>query len=228
MSPCRTSWNSCVLTTDGLADGMVLLNRCLHRGGLASGPLNLCNAITSFCCSNWMQVMSVLTILVYPDPRLRKKAKSIERIDSAIRVLAENMIETMYDAPGIGLAAPQVAVPARLFVMDCSKKNDEREPRVLLNPRIFWKSPETLLGEEGCLSLPTQYAEVERHAEVSVEFEDLDGNRVKESFSGLWSRCVQHEMDHLDGKLFIDHLSLVKREMIKRKMKKELRERQKS
>ena len=172
--------------------------------------------------------MSVLKILVFPDPRLKRKAKPLDRVDGEIRTLADNMIETMYAAPGIGLAAPQVGVPARLLVMDCSKNDEDPQPRVLVNPTIVWKSPETVTNEEGCLSLPNQFADVERFARVSVEFEDLERNRATEDFSDLWARCVQHEVDHLDGTLFIDHLTLVKRQMIMRKLKKELRERQKT
>ena len=136
------------------------------------------------------------------------------------------MLQTMYDAPGVGLAAPQVGELKRLIVMDCAKEPEaQAKPLVLFNPEIMWSSDERETREEGCLSIPEQYAEVERPAEVSVRWLDVDGRRQEEKFEGLWARCVQHEIDHLNGKLFIDYLTPLKRQMITRKMVKLKRER---
>jgi peptide deformylase len=131
----------------------------------------------------------------------------------------------MYDAPGIGLAAPQVAVMSRMLVMDCVKDEDATpEPMVLINPEVVWTSDAQNVYEEGCLSIPEQYAEVERPAEVDVKWTDLDGKPRQERFDGLWATCVQHEIDHLNGKLFIDYLKPLRRQMITRKMQKLKRE----
>ena len=142
-----------------------------------------------------------------------------------MRRLADDMLETMYDAPGIGLAAPQVAVMDRMIVMDCAKDDDATpEPMVLINPEVVWTSDEKSVYDEGCLSIPEHYAEVERPAEVEVAWLGLDGKMQRERFDGLWATCVQHEIDHLDGKLFIDYLKPLKRQMITRKMQKLKRE----
>lgn len=146
-------------------------------------------------------------------------------VNDALRRLADDMLETMYDAPGIGLAAPQVAVMDRVIVMDCAKEDDATpEPMVLINPQVVWTSDELSVYEEGCLSIPEQYAEVERPTEVEVSWTALDGQIKRERFDGLWATCVQHEIDHLDGKLFIDYLRPLKRQMITRKMQKLKRE----
>ena len=146
-------------------------------------------------------------------------------ITDDLRLLADDMLETMYDAPGIGLAAPQVAMMTRMMVMDCAKEVDATpQPMVLINPEIMWVSDERSIYDEGCLSIPDQYAEVERPATVKVKWMGLDGKDHQETFSDLWSTCVQHEIDHLDGKLFIDHLKPLKRQMITRKMQKLKRE----
>ena len=142
-----------------------------------------------------------------------------------LRRLADDMLETMYDAPGIGLAAPQVAAVTRMIVMDCEKGEDATpEPMVLINPQVVWTSEERNVYEEGCLSIPEQYAEVERPSEVEVEWMGLDGKTRRERFDGLWATCVQHEIDHLDGKLFIEYLKPLRRQMITRKMQKLKRE----
>ena len=147
-------------------------------------------------------------------------------ITDDIRRLADDMLETMYQAPGIGLAAPQVAVMSRMLVMDCVKDEDTpARPMVLINPQVVWSGEERNVYEEGCLSIPDQYAEVERPAEVEVEWLGLDGKTQRERFDGLWATCVQHEIDHLDGKLFIDYLKPLKRQLITRKMQKLKRER---
>ena len=162
------------------------------------------------------------SILIHPDPRLKKVCTPVEDISDELRVLAEDMLETMYDAPGIGLAAPQIGVMDRLIVMDCIK-DDTQPPRpmAMFNPEVIASSDELNTYEEGCLSIPEQYAEVERPAEVTVTWMDRDGNPQEETFDGLWSTCVQHEIDHLDGILFVDHLSALKRGMILRKLTKQ-------
>lgn len=165
-------------------------------------------------------------ILIHPDPRLKKVCDPVAEFTPDLRKLAEDMLETMYDAPGIGLAAPQVGVMRRLLVMDCVREAGETpRPLVLVNPEIVWASEDLSTYEEGCLSIPDQYAEVERPAEVRVRWQDLDGKDQEEQFSGLWATCVQHEIDHLNGRLFIDFLGPLKRQMITRKMEKLKRER---
>ena len=162
-------------------------------------------------------------ILVHPDPRLKKLCEPVAEITPDLRQLADDMLETMYDAPGIGLAAPQVGITRRLIVMDCIK-NGPAEPVVLFNPEILWASDERSVYDEGCLSIPDQYAEVERPAEVQVRWTDIDGKAQERQFAGIWATCVQHEIDHLNGKLFIDYLGPLKRQMITRKMQKLKRE----
>ena len=169
--------------------------------------------------------MAARRILIFPDPKLRRKADSIDEVTESIRNLASDMLQTMYDAPGIGLAGPQVGAMKRLFVMDCSPKDEEPEPRVLLNPEVVWTSDETEKAEEGCLSFPNQFADVVRPTRVIAKFVDLDGNVHEEEFDGISARCVQHEIDHLNGRLFIDHVSLVKRQLIKKKLAKEIQDR---
>ena len=169
--------------------------------------------------------MSTLPIIIHPDPRLKKVCAPVAEIDADLRRLAENMLETMYEAPGIGLAAPQVGVMKRLFVMDCVKERDAApQPMVLVNPEITWVSEEMNTYEEGCLSIPDQYAEIERPAEARMRWLDLDGKAHEEQFDGLWATCAQHEFDHLQGKLFIDYLKPLRRQMITRKMIKLKRE----
>ncbi len=163
-------------------------------------------------------------ILIHPDPRLKKACEPVAEITDEIRRLAADMLETMYDAPGIGLAAPQVGVTRRLLVMDCIKEGVP-EPMVLINPVKLWESEDVSTYEEGCLSIPDQYADVKRPAAVTVRWTGLDGAEQERTFEGLWATCVQHEMDHLDGKLFIDYLGPLKRQMITRKMEKLKRER---
>ncbi|MBI1418666.1 MAG: peptide deformylase [Limimaricola sp.] len=169
--------------------------------------------------------MSLRQILIHPDPRLKTPAKPVASVTDELRRLADDMLETMYDAPGIGLAAPQVGVLTRILVMDCVKDPElPPRPMVLINPEVTWSSEELTTYEEGCLSIPDQYAEVERPAEVKVRWMDLNGAWQEEHFTKLWATCVQHEIDHLDGKLFIDYLKPLKRQMITRKMVKLKRE----
>ena len=166
-------------------------------------------------------------IVLHPDPRLKKVCTPVEDISDRLRRLADDMLETMYDAPGIGLAAPQVGVLERLLVMDCVKGEAEApRPMVLFNPEVVARSDETSVYEEGCLSLPEQFAEVTRPAAVDVRWIDRDGKERQQTFEGLWATCVQHEIDHLEGKLFIDYLKPLRRQMITRKMVKLKRERE--
>lgn len=168
-----------------------------------------------------MRLMGKREILKFPDTRLRAKARPVGEITEAALALADDMLETMYDAPGIGLAATQIGVPLRILVMDFASKDGDSDPMVLIDPKVTWKSKETETREEGCLSIPEQYFEVVRPAKVRVEFTDRDGIRNAKEFEGVGSTCVQHEIDHLNGILFIDRLSLVKRRMVKRKLEKE-------
>ncbi len=164
-------------------------------------------------------------ILIHPDPRLKKPCEPIAEITPDIVALANDLLQTMYAAPGIGLAAPQVGVTRRLIVMDCEKRPDAPPvPVVLINPVVLWTSEELSTYDEGCLSIPDQYAEIQRPAEVRVGWLGLDGAPQEQQFDGLWATCVQHEIDHLDGKLFIDYLGPLKRQMITRKMEKLKRE----
>ncbi len=173
---------------------------------------------------NWA-AMPKRRILIHPDPRLKTVVAPVSDIGDDIRALASDMLETMYAAPGIGLAAPQVGALARVLVMDCSTRGEgPLTPMVLVNPETVASSGEKAVYEEGCLSIPEQYAEIERPAEVTVEWLGLDGETRREDFDGLWATCVQHEIDHLNGKLFIDYLKPMKRQIITRKMKKLKRE----
>ncbi len=165
------------------------------------------------------------SILIHPDPRLKKVCAPVTDLSDELRQLADDMLETMYDAPGIGLAAPQIGVLDRLIVMDCVKEEGETpRPLIMFNPEIIASSDETNVYEEGCLSIPEQYAEVTRPKVVEVAWIDRDGNAQQETFDDLWATCVQHEIDHLNGKLFIDYLKPLKRQMITRKMQKLKRE----
>lgn len=170
--------------------------------------------------------MSLKDIIIHPDPRLKKICTPVAEITPALRKLADDMLQTMYAAPGIGLAAPQVGELKRLIVMDCVKEEDAApQPTVLFNPEVTWVSEQTNVYEEGCLSIPEQFGDVERPAEARVRWIDIDGNPQEEQFDGLWATCVQHEIDHLNGKLFIDYLKPLRRQMITRKMVKLKRER---
>ena len=163
--------------------------------------------------------MSQLTILRYPDVRLHQVAKSVTAVDARLRKLADDMLETMYEAAGIGLAATQVDVHERLIVIDVSESRDQ--PLVLINPELVWVSPETRIGDEGCLSVPGIYDGVERSLAVRVQALDLDGKRQLHAAEGTLAVCIQHEMDHLLGKVFVEYLSPLKRNRIKTKMIKQ-------
>ena len=166
------------------------------------------------------------TILIHPDPRLRKVCTPVADVTGDLAALADDMLELMYQAPGIGLAAPQVGVLSRLIVMDCIKEEGAPpQPTVMFNPEVLAVSDETNVYEEGCLSIPDQYGEVTRPAEVEVTWIDRDGKVRNSGFDGLWATCVQHEIDHLNGKLFIDYLKPLRRQIITRRMQKLKRER---
>ncbi|MBF0166520.1 MAG: peptide deformylase [Alphaproteobacteria bacterium] len=164
--------------------------------------------------------MSILPILVAPDPRLKVKAQPVTEVDDALRRLIADMLETMYAAPGVGLAAPQVGINKQLVVLDIAKKDEEAQPMALINPEILWRSEETNVYEEGCLSVPEHYAEVTRPARVRLRYQDSQ-NEIREiEADGLLATVLQHEIDHLSGTLFVDHLSTLKRGMILRKLEK--------
>jgi peptide deformylase len=165
--------------------------------------------------------MALREIIVVPDPRLKQVSKPVDAVDDDLRALMDDMLETMYAAPGIGLAAIQVAEPKRVIVMDLAREGEEPQPRFFVNPEILWASEETAPYEEGCLSVPEIYDEVERPAQVKLRYLNYQGEQVEEDADGLFAVCIQHEMDHLDGVLFIDHLSRLKREQAIKKVKKQ-------
>jgi peptide deformylase len=164
--------------------------------------------------------MAVREIITVPDKRLKLISKAAPGVDDALRALLDDMLETMYAAPGIGLAAIQVGEPVRAIVMDLDHKDGERKPRYFVNPEILWASEETQPYEEGCLSVPEIYDEVERPAHVRLRYLNYQGEVVEEDAEGVFAVCIQHEMDHLDGVLFIDHLSRLKRDRAIAKVKK--------
>ncbi len=159
-----------------------------------------------------------MQIIVAPDSRLNKVSKKVEAVDDIIISILNQMLECMYKNNGIGLAAPQVGILKRLVVVDCSDKNDIKKPLKLINPEIIQLSSDISEFEEGCLSLPTQYAKVKRPAEIIVKFQNVEGVFCEESFSGIEATCIQHEIDHLDGKLFVDHISKLKKNIIIKKL----------
>ncbi len=170
--------------------------------------------------------MALRKILLHPDPRLKKKCEPVTQVDDETRILMQDMLETMYDAPGIGLAASQIGVMKRVLVMDIVKDEDgEPEPYLMANPEITWASEELSTYEEGCLSIPEEFADVKRPERVKVSYLDENGIPQELDCDGLLATCVQHEIDHLDGKLFIDYLGPVKRSMITGRMKKRKKER---
>jgi peptide deformylase len=165
--------------------------------------------------------MALREILVVPDPVLKQVSAPVAAVDDDLRALMDDMLETMYAAPGIGLAAIQVGVPKRVIVMDIARQDEPKAPRYFVNPQILWASEETVPYEEGCLSVPEIYDEVERPARVKLRYLNYQGETIEEEAEGLYAVCIQHEMDHLDGVLFIDHLSRLKREQAVKKVKKQ-------
>jgi len=164
--------------------------------------------------------MPLRPLVILPDTRLRTKSAAVVKVTPDIRKLVDDMFETMYEAPGIGLAAIQVGVSQRVVTMDLSKKEGEKNPRVFINPEITWSSEETSVYEEGCLSIPDIHEDVIRPAKVRVKFLDVDGKPHEEEADGLYATCIQHEIDHLNGVLFIDHISKLKRDRIVKKFTK--------
>ncbi|MGP8118957.1 MAG: peptide deformylase [Xanthobacteraceae bacterium] len=165
--------------------------------------------------------MAIREIIILPDKKLRLVSKPVESVTTQVRKLADDMFETMYDAPGIGLAAIQIAEPVRLITMDLSKKEgEERQPRVFINPEVLSATEELSVYEEGCLSIPEYYEEVERPASVRIRYLDLDGKLHEEDATGLFATCIQHEIDHLNGVLFVDYLSKLKRDRVIKKFSK--------
>jgi peptide deformylase len=164
--------------------------------------------------------MAPRDILILPDKRLRQVSKPVERIDAGIRKLVDEMFESMYDAPGIGLAAIQIGTPKRVITLDLAKKEEPKKPQVFINPEVLWTSDEKVTYEEGCLSIPEFYDEVERPSQVKVKYLDLAGEQNLIEANGLLATCLQHEIDHLNGILFIDHLSRLKRDRVIKKFTK--------
>ncbi len=164
--------------------------------------------------------MSIKPLIILPDPVLRQVSKPVERIDEPLLKLADDMLETMYDAPGIGLAAIQIGEPLRMLVIDLAKEGEPPAPHVFINPDVLESGSERSVYEEGCLSIPDYYAEVERPATVRVRYLDRDGRLQEIEADGLMATCLQHEVDHLNGVLFIDHISKLKRDMVVKKFKK--------
>ena len=168
--------------------------------------------------------MSKKNIIIEPDPILRKKSQPLEKVDNELRKLLDDMLETMYAAPGIGLAAVQIGILKRLVVIDVSKDEKKKEPFFLVNPKINFQSKKISTHEEGCLSLPGYFAEIERPAECHIDYVDYNGKKQELKASGLLATCIQHEIDHLDGILFIDYLSKLKKDMIIKKLIKHKKE----
>ncbi len=181
------------------------------------------NAIDHACAVSYFTVMAILPILTLPDPILRKVSEPVERVDEELRQLMDDMLETMYAAPGVGLAAVQVGVPRRLVVLDVSKDEEQAGPFFMTNPEIVALGPETRLHEEGCLSIPEVLVEIERATSVTVRYLDRLGEFTELTAEGLLATAIQHEINHLNGKLIIDFLSPLKRDMLVRKFKKQAR-----
>ena len=197
-----------------------------RRGGLygtAAGAVKAGRPYDRPPPTSYLAHMAILPLVTLPDSKLRATSEPVGPVTDAVRDLAADMLETMYDAPGIGLAAIQVGVPTRLVVIDLGKTPEERAPRVFLDPEIIWTSPETRVHEEGCLSIPEYYEEVERPDRVKVKFRDLDGRETEMEADGILATCLQHEIDHLNGVLFIDHLSRLKRQRVVKKFEKAAR-----
>lgn len=172
--------------------------------------------------------MAIRPILIAPDPRLKAVSEEILTVDANIRALADDMLESMYAADGIGLAAIQIGIPKRVLVMDLARKDGKNEPRVFFNPKVVWTSKEMAVCQEGCLSVPDIWEEVERPAQIRAEYLDREGHLQKLEAEGLLATCLQHEIDHLEGILFVDHLSRLKRSMALKKLAKAQRLKQAS
>lgn len=169
--------------------------------------------------------MAVKPLVLLPDPILRQRSAPVERVDDDLRTLADDMLSTMYDAPGIGLAAIQIGEPIRMLVVDVAKEDEPKAPSVFINPQIVAQSDDSGVYEEGCLSIPDYYADVERPASVTVTYLDRDGTEQTLEADGVLATCLQHEIDHLNGVLFIDHISKLKRDMVIKRFRKLARQR---
>ncbi|MTH97068.1 peptide deformylase [Roseibium sp. RKSG952] len=167
--------------------------------------------------------MTIRNIITIPDPVLREVCAPIETVDDHVRKLADDMLDTMYDAPGIGLAASQIGILERIFVLDVAKEDEDKAPMVFINPEIVWSSEDLSVYQEGCLSIPEYYEEVERPASVRVQFQNREGAAQEIQADGLLATCIQHELDHLNGTLFIDYLSKLKRDRVMKKFTKQAR-----
>jgi peptide deformylase len=193
------------------------MNNSAMRGGAAP--------VDASPVTDYLKAMAIRPLIILPDPVLRQVSKPVERVDEGIRKFAGDLLETMYDAPGIGLAGIQVGEPLRMLVIDLAKEGEPKAPQVFINPEILSRSDERSVYEEGCLSIPDYYAEVERPAQVRVKYVDPDGKEREVEAEGLLATCLQHEIDHLNGVLFIDHISKLKRDMVVRKFRKLARDR---
>ena len=167
-----------------------------------------------------MTIMARMPVITAPDPRLKRKSKPVAKVDERVRKLMTDMLETMYDSNGIGLSAPQVGVLERVIVIDCAREGEKPQPMKLANPEVVWESEENVVYSEGCLSLPEQYADVERPAAIRLRYLDEQSEIRELEAKGLLATCIQHEIDHLDGVLFVDHISALKRGIILRKLAK--------
>jgi len=176
--------------------------------------------IDRFSPTAYIAAMALREILILPDKRLRQISQPVAKIDAGIRQVVADMFASMYDAPGIGLAAIQIGTPKRVVTMDLAKKEDPKSPQVFINPELLWVSDEMAIHEEGCLSIPEFYGDVERPAQVKVKYLDLEGKPQQVDADGIFATCLQHEIDHLNGILFIDHLSKLKRDRVLKKFTK--------
>ena len=168
--------------------------------------------------------MAIRKILTIPDPKLREKSSVVKKVDKDVKNLMDDMLSTMYDAPGIGLAAIQIGIPKRVIVMDLSKEPDKKKPMYFINPEIIWKSNVNSSYEEGCLSIPNQFAKIDRPDKCHIKYLDYTGHEKEIKAEGLLSTCIQHEIDHLNGVLFIDYLSKLKKDIIIKKVSKDKKE----
>ncbi|MDM9996409.1 peptide deformylase [Bartonella henselae] len=168
--------------------------------------------------------MPMRPLVIVPDPILREISKPVEYIDSAVQKLADDMLETMYHAQGVGLAAIQIGIPLRMLVLDVSRNDEQKNPLVIINPEVLWLSDERNIYKEGCLSIPEYFAEVERPKRLCVRYQNREGKQTEIEADDLLATCLQHEIDHLNGRLFIDYLSKIKRDMVIRKLKKRAKE----
>lgn len=189
--------------------------------GVENGRLPRYFRVDRSALISYVRRMTIRPIITIPDPVLREVCAPIVTVDDDVRKLADDMLETMYDAPGIGLAASQIGLLQRIFVLDVAKEDAPKEPMVFINPKIVWSSEDLSVYQEGCLSIPDYYEEVERPAEVTVQFLNREGAEQEIKADGLLATCIQHELDHLNGKLFIDYLSKLKRERVVKKFTKQ-------